>query len=61
MSMGTRGAAPRSSTVGNMANIPLAACDSYPPPTVRENWLSNFVVRPDELSNTQLHEIRIPI
>jgi len=35
--MDTRGAAPRLVTMGEMANILLAARGSYPPPTVGKN------------------------
>jgi hypothetical protein len=49
LSMDTRGAAPRPATVGEMANILLAARGSQPPPTVGKNWPSKFVQRRDEL------------
>jgi hypothetical protein len=47
--MDTRGAAPRLATIGEMANILLAARGSQPPPTVGKNWPSKFVQRRDEL------------
>jgi hypothetical protein len=47
--MDTRGAAPRLSTVREMANILLAARSDTPPPTVSKNWASSFVERRDEL------------
>ncbi|KAJ5527353.1 hypothetical protein N7513_011512 [Penicillium frequentans] len=47
--MDARGAAPRTATVGEMANILLAARGSQPPPTVGKNWPSKFVNRRDEL------------
>jgi hypothetical protein len=47
--MDTRGAAPRPSTVREMANILLAARGDTPSPTVGKNWLSSFVERRDEL------------
>ncbi|KAJ5590508.1 DNA binding HTH domain Psq-type [Penicillium hetheringtonii] len=43
ISMDTRGAAPRPATVGEMANILLAARGSYPPSTVGKNWPSIFI------------------
>jgi hypothetical protein len=49
LSMDSRGAAPRPATVGEMANILLAARGSYPPPTVGVNWPSNFIKRREEL------------
>jgi hypothetical protein len=49
ISMDSRGAAPRPATVGEMANILLAARGSNPPPTVGVNWPSNFIKRRDEL------------
>ena len=49
LSMDSRGAAPRTATVREMANILLAARGSHPPPTVGKNWLSKFVKRRDEL------------
>ncbi|OKP03366.1 hypothetical protein PENSUB_6869 [Penicillium subrubescens] len=47
--MDTRGAAPRPSTVRDMANILLAARGESPPATVGKNWPSSFVQRRDEL------------
>jgi hypothetical protein len=41
--MDTRGAAPRPSTVRDMANILLAARGESLPATVGKNWLSSFV------------------
>lgn len=49
LSMDSRGAAPRPATVGEMANILLAARGIPSPPTVGVNWPSNFVKRRDEL------------
>ena len=49
ISMDSRGAAPRPATIGEMANILLAARGSQPPPTVGKNWPSQFVERRDEL------------
>ncbi|OOQ89515.1 hypothetical protein PEBR_07950 [Penicillium brasilianum] len=49
ISMDSRGAAPRPATVGEMANILLAARGSNPPPTVGVNWPSSFIKRRDEL------------
>ncbi|CEO61207.1 hypothetical protein PMG11_05506 [Penicillium brasilianum] len=49
LSMDARGAAPRPATVGEMANILLAARGSQPPPTVGKNWPSKFIERRDEL------------
>ena len=45
--MDTRGAAPRPATVGEMANILLAARGRHPP--VGKNWPSTFINRRDEL------------
>lgn len=42
--MDSRGAEPRPATVGEIANILLAACG-----TIGVNWLSNFIKRRDEL------------
>jgi hypothetical protein len=47
--MDARGAAPRPSTVGEMANILLAARGDHPLATVGKNWPSSFVNRRDEL------------
>jgi hypothetical protein len=49
LSMDARGAAPRPATVGEMANILLAARGSSPPPTIGKNWPSAFIKRRDEL------------
>jgi hypothetical protein len=49
LSMDSRGAAPRPSTVREMANILLAARGTSPPLTVGVNWASTFVKRRDEL------------
>lgn len=49
ISMDTRGAALRPATVGEMANILLAACGSHPSSTVGVNWPSNFIKRRDGL------------
>jgi Tc5 transposase DNA-binding domain/helix-turn-helix, Psq domain len=49
LSMDSRGAAPRPATVGEMANILLAARGTMPPPTVGVNWPSTFIKRRDEL------------
>jgi hypothetical protein len=43
--MDTRGAAPRPSTVRDMANILLATRGNQPPTTVGKNWLSTFIKR----------------
>ena len=47
--MDTRGAAPRPSTVREMANILLAARGINPPLTVGVNWALTFINRRDEL------------
>jgi hypothetical protein len=49
LSMDSRGAAPRHTTVREMANILLAARGTTPLLTVGVNWVSNFVKRRDEL------------
>ena len=49
LSMDSRGAAPRPATIGEMANILLAARGSQPPLTVGKNWPTKFVERRDEL------------
>ena len=49
LSMDTRGAAPRQVTIGEMANILLAARGSQLPLTVGKNWPSEFVKRREEL------------
>jgi hypothetical protein len=43
ISMGSRGAAPRPSTVRDVANILLAARGNNPPAAVGKNWLSTFI------------------
>ncbi|OOQ86171.1 hypothetical protein PEBR_22256 [Penicillium brasilianum] len=48
-SMDKRGAAPRKTAVREMADILLAARGSHPPPTVGQNWSSNFINRHPEL------------
>jgi len=48
-SMDSRGAAPRPSTVREMANILLAARGSQPQPTVGVNWATTFIKRRDKL------------
>ena len=48
-SMDSRGAAPRPSTVREMANILLTARGSTPLPTVGVNWVSTFINRCEEL------------
>jgi hypothetical protein len=47
--MDSRGAAPRPSTVREIANILLAARGTIPLLTVSVNWVSTFVKRRDEL------------
>jgi hypothetical protein len=49
LSMDSRGASPRPATVGEMANILLAARGSQPSPTVGQNWPSTFIKRREEL------------
>lgn len=49
ISMDTRGAAPRPSTVRDMVNILLAARGNQLPTTVGKNWPSTFVNRRPEL------------
>jgi DDE superfamily endonuclease/Tc5 transposase-like DNA-binding protein/Psq-like protein len=49
LSMDSRGAAPRPSTVREMANILLAARGETPPTTVGKNWPSTFIQRRDEI------------
>jgi hypothetical protein len=51
LSMDLRGAAPRPSTIREMANILLAARGQTPPPTVGVNWISTFVKRREELQS----------
>jgi DDE superfamily endonuclease/helix-turn-helix, Psq domain/Tc5 transposase DNA-binding domain len=50
LSMDSRGAAPRPTTVREMANILLAARGATPPLTVGENWVYNYVKRQPELA-----------
>lgn len=47
--MDSRGAAPRPSTMRDMANILLATRCSHPPPTVGKNWPSTFINRREEI------------
>jgi hypothetical protein len=54
LSMDSRGAAPRPSTIQEMANILLAERGSTPSPTVGKNWPSNFVNRRIELRTRYL-------
>lgn len=49
ISMDSRGAAPRPSTIREMPNILLAPRGSNPPLTVGVNWVSTFTNRRDEL------------
>ena len=49
-SLDDRGAAPRPSTVREMADLLLAARGDTPVQTVGENWVSKFVKRHSELS-----------
>jgi hypothetical protein len=56
ISMDARGAAPRPSTVRDMANILLAARGNQLPTTVGKNWPSTFVNR----RPTLLAKIRLP-
>ena len=51
LSMDSRGAAPRPSTVREMANILLAARGTIPSLTIGVNWASTFVKRRDELQS----------
>ena len=51
LSMDSRGAAPRPSTVREMADLLLAARGSTPPPSVGNNWVTNFVKRHPILSS----------
>ena len=46
--MDSRGAAPGPATVGEMANILLAARGTNPSLKVGKNWVSNFVKPRDE-------------
>jgi hypothetical protein len=50
LSMDSRGAAPRPSTVREMADLLLAARGSTPPLLVGQNWVTNFVKRHPTLS-----------
>jgi hypothetical protein len=50
LSMDSRGAAPRPSTVREMADLLLAARGSTPPPSVGQNWVTKFVKRHSDLS-----------
>ena len=47
--MDSRGAAPRISTVREIANILLAARGETPPTTVSKNWPSAFIQRHDKI------------
>jgi hypothetical protein len=47
--MDTRGAAPRPTTIAEMANILLAARGTNPSPTVGKNWPLTFIKQRDEL------------
>jgi hypothetical protein len=49
LSMDSRSISPRPATVGEMANILLAAHGDHPPPTVGKNWPSSFIKHHDEL------------
>jgi hypothetical protein len=51
LSMDSRGAAPRPSSVREMANLLLAARGSTPVISVGENWVTNFVKRHPILSS----------
>jgi hypothetical protein len=51
LSMDSRGAAPRPSTVREMADLLLAAHGSTPPPSVGNHWVTNFVKRHSILSS----------
>jgi hypothetical protein len=51
LSMDSRGAAPRPSTVREMADLLLAARGSTPPLSVGQNWVTNFVKRHPLLSS----------
>jgi hypothetical protein len=51
LSMDSRGAAPRPSTVREMADLLLAARGSTPPLSVGENWVTKFVKRHPILSS----------
>lgn len=49
--MNSRGAAPRPSTVREMADLLLATRGSTPPPSVGQNWVTKFVKRHPLLSS----------
>jgi hypothetical protein len=51
ISMDSRGAAPRPSTVREMADLLLAARGSTPPLSVGQNWVTKFVKRHPLLSS----------
>ena len=51
LSMDSRGAAPRPSTVREMADLLLAARGSTPPPLVGKDWVTKFVKRHPILSS----------
>jgi hypothetical protein len=51
LSMDLRGAAPRHSTVREIADLLLAARGSTPPPSVGQNWVTKFVKRHPNLSS----------
>jgi AraC-like DNA-binding protein len=51
LSMDLRGAAPRPSTVREIANLLLAARGSTPPLLVGQNWVTKFVKRHPNLSS----------
>jgi hypothetical protein len=51
LSMDSRGAAPRPSTVREMADLLLETRGSTPPPSVGQNWVTNFVKRHPNLSS----------
>lgn len=55
--MDSHGAAPRPSTVREMANILLAARGTISPSTVGSNWASTFVKRRDELRSLFFEKI----
>jgi hypothetical protein len=47
--MDKRGAAPRKTTIREVANILLAVRGSHPPPTVGSNWPDIFINRYPDL------------
>jgi hypothetical protein len=51
LSMDSRGAAPRPSTVREMANLLLTARGSTPPLSVGQNWVTKYVKRHPDLSS----------